>query len=301
MTLVPIEALTTLTKFEQEVALTMMLDEAHAWLTQAVEATDPVHASDFKAWASTVMEAARQKKLSLGVQQKAEVIVRRAERNVGLAIRKGQAEGTITTRSDNAATAAVVPGAGSRGVDADQFPGKAKPTDFASKSELFGSGRTPGFYAMAEASDEHFEEALEEAVLEGKVNRGNVATKARQKQNVVTRDMRAQWIRDMAEQGYASRQMVARVGVTEETVRLIAREFDIEIPADKVLKGSRRLDHTQMVENHVTALGNSVAALQYIDFAEVDFKEADEWVSSLTTSIAALNRFKKQIKENTHV
>ena len=50
---------------------------------------------------------------------------------------------------------------------------------------------------------------------------------------------RADLIADLAAEGYTSRQMPEKVGVTEHTVRLIARQHGIKIPADKVMGRAR--------------------------------------------------------------
>lgn len=81
---------------EQEIAVTMMLGQSRQWLDRALEATNPARAvSEFKAFVATVAEAAKQKKLSEGIQLDAVEMVRRAERALGVAIRKGQDAGEI--------------------------------------------------------------------------------------------------------------------------------------------------------------------------------------------------------------
>lgn len=116
------------------------------------------------------------------------------------------------------------------------------------------------------------------------------------------REQRAELIAEMAGKGYTSRQMASKAGVRDERVRQIARDFNIEIPADRVVLGTRRINWTDALRNTVVAVENSAEFLEaQIDLAEVDFTEADEWLSSLTTSIRALNRFKQQIKEHSHV
>ncbi len=86
--------------------------------------------------------------------------VRRAERCIALAIRKGQAEGRIETRSDAASRAGRIgQGTLERSRDATTF--KPAPSDFATHSELYG--HDGGAYAMADdVSEEAFEAAIEE-------------------------------------------------------------------------------------------------------------------------------------------
>ena len=96
--LVPVDnmaAVEALDPQAREVAVTQMLTEARAWLAHAVESTGPQVIANFKAQMATVAEATKQLNLSKEIQLDAQEMVRRAERGVGLAIRKGQAEGTI--------------------------------------------------------------------------------------------------------------------------------------------------------------------------------------------------------------
>lgn len=101
--LVPADNMSALNQLDpqaREVAVTRMLSEARSWLAHAVEATDPQSISTFKAQMATLVEATKQLNLSKGIQLDAQEIQRRAERGVGLAIRKGQAEGTVAARGD---------------------------------------------------------------------------------------------------------------------------------------------------------------------------------------------------------
>lgn len=91
-----IATLETLPKEAQELAITSMLDQSRQWLDRALEATNPTReVAEFKAFIATVAEAARQKKLSEGIQLDALEMVRRSERALGVAIRKGQEAGEL--------------------------------------------------------------------------------------------------------------------------------------------------------------------------------------------------------------
>lgn len=284
-------ALEPLTPEARETAVTHMLSEARSWLAHAMEASEPASIATFKAQMATVAEATKQLGLSKEIQLDAQEMVRRAERGVGVAIRKGQAEGTVRRQSDNQYT--------DRNSQTDSI--KVNPTDLVKSHELAGVHGNGGIYAMTDdVTDEQFNDAVAEAKSEANLSRANVVRKINGDSNGMTRKQRADVISDLAARGYSSRQMPARVGVSEETVRVIARDFNIDIPADKMTLHTRRLDHTHMVESTVTALDNLVSALNLIEFAEVDPAQAAEWATSLTQSIAALKRFHNQIKEMTH-
>lgn len=286
------------------VAITSYLEQAKTWLATAVEQTGPNEIAAARAELATAAEATKQLHLSRDIQHDADEMVRRAEWALGRSIRDGQASGEIETKAEATRRATMLREVKAGRADQSVVDNliKPKPTDFATKSELYKHGGDGILGRLAEASAAELEDALELSRADGNLSRANVLRNIKtQSKSVVTRDMRAEMIHNLAEQGYTSRQMVDKVGVVEETVRLIARDFGIEIPADKVVGRQRRLDHTAMVQQTVVSLSNEVDALKYIDFAEVDFSEADEWVASLNQSIKELRRFANRIKETTHV
>ena len=94
-------------------------------------------------------------------------IVRRAERCIGLAIRKGQEEGRIAQRGDIGARGGKV--------------GSRRGGHLGRTSEIFGS-RDEGTdtYAMTDGvTDAQFESAISEAKAEGNLSRANVVRKVR--------------------------------------------------------------------------------------------------------------------------
>lgn len=278
----------------REVAVSTYLEYAKTWLATAVETTGPEQIAMARAEIATAAEATKQLHLSKEIQLDAQEMVRRAEYALGKAIRKGQAEGTVRSKGNGGGT----PNGAPRGDNT-----MCSPYDFASHSELHGQGdQGNGILGLASAAPDEFGAALDEAKEEGNVSRANVVRKIkRQAQATLSRQQRADLIEDLAAQGYSSRQMPKKVGVSEETIRQIARDFDIEIPADKIVGRSRRLDHTQILESTVYGLEDTVSAIRLIDYSEVDPAKANEWATSLTDSISELRRFLKQIKEMTHV
>ncbi len=112
-----------------------------------------------------------------------------------------------------------------------------------------------------------------------------------------TRDQRADIIREMAAQGYSSRQMPGRVGVAEATVRLIARDFGINIPADKAIGKTRRIDSNRIAREIVQGMEGTRMSLELINYDVLDREEAAHWDAALGVSFEALTRFRKQIKE----
>lgn len=279
MSLVPIDP-------KNEGSVITLLEVAASWLSEAVHRGEAGEVAAVKAQIATAAEATKQLGLSKEIQLDAQEMVRRAEYALGKAIRRGQAEGTIATqgrRHDLLATSEKLPHA----VDIDR--------------SIYQNGSQ--IMTMVDGVEpETFDAAVTEAKSEGNLSRANVVRKVKKEDGPTTRDQRADLIRDLADKGYSSRQMPNKVGVSEETCREIARAYGISIPADKQLNRGRRIDWTDAVAQTVVALENSVEFIEnQVDLSEVDLSEADEWVSSLTKSIRALNRFVKQIKEQTHV
>lgn len=119
-------------------------------------------------------------RLALNVEQVAPAeFVRRAERGLGVAIREGQADGTVETVSEGKSRGSAVR---DDVVTYDEI--KPKPTDFAGKYEL--SNTHGGIYDLTDGvSDEQFEESIAEAKDEGNLSRANVARKAKGKAQIV--------------------------------------------------------------------------------------------------------------------
>lgn len=164
--LVPVDniaALESLDAAGREVAVGQMLDQARAWLAH-VRAAQDVHArdiADFRNFIATAAEAARRVKVSKECQLDAEEIVRRSERELGLAIRKGQDAGEIARHgSHDLHVVEILPVNAVAGVNS-------------------ASSVTP-LYAMADGvTDEQFDTALAEAKSEGNLSRANVVRKVK--------------------------------------------------------------------------------------------------------------------------
>jgi hypothetical protein len=300
VTLVPIDAsgeASVVAINRDEASVLHVLERARELSVTALALTGPAEIAAFKAQLVTAQTYAKELRLARGVHLDFAEVVRRFEYELGRSIREGQADGSIASKSQLASYAGKV-SAGQRLGQSQSLEPLPKPSDFASESELMGA-RQDGIYALADnGTPEEFEVALEEAKAEGNPSRANVVRKLKAKNElVVTRDMRAEVIRNLAEQGYSSRQMPAKVGVTEETIRLIARDFDIEIPADRSISRTRRVDSNHIVANTVTALEGLVMGIDLIAYDELDPKEVSQWADSLSHSIRTLNRFMKQIKE----
>lgn len=103
---------------------------------------------------------------------------RRAERGLGVAIREGQANGTVETPDEGKLRGVLNRRMGSSSAAGAELE-KLRPTDLATARELTGS-RGAGIYAITDAvSDEQFETAVTEAKAEGNLTRANVTRKCK--------------------------------------------------------------------------------------------------------------------------
>lgn len=264
-----------------------VLEQAKTWLATAVEMTGPEEIAAAKAHIRTAETYARELHLSKDIQQDAQEMVRRAEYALAKSIRKGQEEGTIRSRDGH-------PFRGNQhGPTAEvQDANLTSPYDFIPRNQEGHEVRTLGSVGPAQ-----FEEALGEAKAEGNLSRANLVRKVKQQASPQTRDTRADLIAELAEQGFSSRQMPGRVGVSEGRVREIARAYGIEIPADKTVSRTRRVNSAQIAGQTVTALEGLVMGIDLIDYADLDPTETSQWLDSLSQSIRVLNRFHNKIKE----
>ncbi len=280
---------------KSEGSVLTLLEVAATWLAEAVHRGEPGEVALVKAQLATAAEATKQLNLSKDIQLDAQEMVRRAEYALGKAIRRGQEEGTMAVRGSF--------GAGRSASEADL----KRPTDFASDAELHGNPtkNAPGILALVDAAPEpaDFDAALSQAKAEGNLSRANVARKSRGGAPLptshISRESKADQIAQLAAQGYSSRQMPSRVGIAEDTIRNIAREYDIDIPADRSIARTRRINSTDVVVNTATALEGLVSGVELVEYGDVDPAVASQWVDSLSESMRALNRFVRQIKEQT--
>lgn len=98
-------------------------------------------------------------------------------------------------------------------------------------------------------------------------------------------------IRQMAADGFSSRQMAAELGLTEVGCREIIRTEGIDVPADLVTKNMRRHDPNRIVERMVMDAENLCADVNLIEFDALDRERLPEWLDSLKTSRAKLVSF----------
>lgn len=300
--LIPVNAV-TLSRYEragQELAVSSYLEQARNWLATAVEHTGPEQVAAAKAQIATAAEATKQLGLSKEIQLDAQEMVRRAEYALGKAIRKGQEEGAITvigskpnghseyTRVRNGRVEHM------NGRVPDENASIASPTDFLPHAQE----RHDVYTMTGDVAPEQFDAAIDAAKAEGNLSRANVVRKIKGAPATETRESRAARIAELASQGYTSHQIAKEVGLHRSTVAEIAHDFDITITADVVRGKVRRFDHNRVLDNVTEALEVAAMSLRDVDPAQLDEDEALERLDSLTTSINALSKAVKKIKES---
>ena len=136
-----------------------LLERGKTWLTMAVERDAEVgDLVEFKGQAETVRVYTVQKQLGKDAELAAAELVRRAERGIGLAIRKGQEAGEILRVGEHRS---------------------GLPDEKISPAQFFnGGGETADTYAVTDGvTDEQFEAGLAEAKAEQNLARANVVRK----------------------------------------------------------------------------------------------------------------------------
>lgn len=180
--------------------VTQALRESCAWLALACDSTDPARIADFKAWAATVEEATKQKKLGRKAELDAAEMVRRAERGIGVAIRNGQEAGEIRKPGDNVVHRGDV-GRGGHLKSAAELVGAKSRQEVQSKYGVLAGS----------VDDEEFDKAVTEAKSEGDLSHANVVRKVKgQKNGVETRSQRADRIREKTGQRRGTLQVFGR-------------------------------------------------------------------------------------------
>jgi Family of unknown function (DUF6551) len=210
-------------------------------------------------------------------------IVRRAERGIGVAIRRGQQDGEIARPGDHRSH-------GSPGVHGGN-PNDRHDDHLGSPGSFFrhGDERADTYAMTAGVSDADFENAIGEAKAEGNLSRANVVRKVRQQRRAPPAPeghvpdpadnspeaaaARIKLIGEFAARGMSSGQIGERLGIAGDQVRQLAREHGIGIPADAVLGRARRPDSAR-IERQARLRWVPLAQMRVNPLAQRDFNSA---------------------------
>ncbi len=275
---------------------------AKTWLQEALEHGQIEAIAEVKSQAEALRVYTTQRQLGKDAQLAAAEIVRRAERGIGLAIRRGQQTGQIARRGDRRSRGAAGISAGNRN---DRYD------DHLDSPDVFfrHAEERADAYAMTDGvSDADFEDALSEARAQGNLSRANVVRKIRQSRSAPPPGPLGPGVQGAvqpphdliarhAAAGMSSRQIGDRLGIGAHQVRGIAREHGITIPADAVVGRTRRPDANRIVRHTTHALEGLAMSVALANPADLDPAEAAEWAASLTRSIRVLNRYVAKMRK----
>lgn len=268
-------------------------ERAKDWLRQALERGDIEGIVDLKSQAEAIRTYTVQKQLGKDAELSAAEIVRRAERGIGLAIRKGQEAGEFRKQGE---TSRFV-----LGPDAT----KNSPSDVFSHH-----GERADVYAVTDGvSDEQFDEAIDEARDEGNLSRANVVKKVAQVKeasvpNVLDGsragvELRVATARQMAAEGATSKQIAKRIGIAKESMHAFRTRHGIDVPADRIVGRTSDIDSNRVIGATVDSLRNVDTGLHLVEWDELDLEQFPDWISvlkearkSITTLINNLEKEK---------
>jgi hypothetical protein len=279
------------------------MEHAKQWLGQLELDGDLTRIVELRSQAEAIRRYTGRAQLSKDAHLAAEEMVRRAERAIATGIRRGQEAGTI--RSPKSHTGNQF------GREHDE---RGSPTDYATIGALAGDRHQgkPGYYHLADGvTDEQFEKAIAEARAEGSLKRASVYRKIRHENyadgwipDIMDRSAQAsvrrrELIRDLADGGYSSRQISEQIGTLDQTVRSIARDSGIDIPADRIVGKTHRHDGDRIVEEVTHILDGATMSLGLVSPGDLDPAQVRDWAVSLTRSTRAINRFARTITKET--
>lgn len=276
-----------------EAAIADALARCKSWMAGACRDGDALAVAEFKVRATELAERARREGLNTEHQLDALETVRRAERGLGLAIRRGQELGVIAKTGDIG---------GYMGTGRDRTP---RGGDLLRPAEIAGVASPSGLSAMYAAADDvtddEYEAALAKARAEGEMTRVNVRRKLVENGSLtLSPSEKVDLIRELASIGHSSRQIGPRIGWSEEHIRRQARKFAIDIPADRITRGAHRVDPERVVRETVHALEGLAQGLGLLspeDYDDLDSALMSEWRGSLNQSLRSVRNLVKELSK----
>lgn len=105
-------------------------------------------------------------------------------------------------------------------------------------------------------------------------------------------------LRELADSGHSAAQIADLLGyASAHTVRNTARNIGVTIQADRAMGRPRKIDSNRVMRETVHALEGLAMGVRLVRVEELDETEIQEWTSSLTKSLQAVNQLVKQMKE----
>jgi hypothetical protein len=104
-------------------------------------------------------------------------------------------------------------------------------------------------------------------------------------------------MREMAADGYTSRQIAAELGLSEEGCRTILRAESIDVPADRAVGITKRHDSNRIVDQMVLDAENLTADVRLIEFGDLAPERIGAWLDSLHQSAKSLRSFIQRLTQ----
>lgn len=238
----------------------LALARAKSWIADALQHGDIDQIVEIKAAGEAIRSYTAQRQLGKDVELSALEIIRRAERGLGAAIRRGQEAGEIAKRGYHPPSADQTYTRTRNGVEQtvhiqapDLQPKLPSPGSFFTNAQEWSETLT----IADTVTDERFEQVIADAKEEGNLSRANVLRK-----------------------------------VKGEPVPKATRP--------EHLRGTRHLDSARIIGQTVDLVGNASdlgSLLDQVDFTTLDPAQLEEWVRSLSKSISALRSLKNRLEK----
>lgn len=272
-------------------------EHAKTWLAYALEHGEIDKLVELKSQAEAIRVYTAAKQYGRDAELSAAEIVRRAERGIGLAIKKAQGSGEVRRQGQSRAKNIV-----------DQK--LVSPTEFYNNAQEGHEIRV-----QASASDDQFDEAIAEAKAEENLSRANVVRKVqgvpspapqngRTDRSRVAVTEREHGVRKMAGEGYTSVQIAESLGIGDEAVVRIAARLGVDIPANAAMgrTRNRKYDADRIVSTIVHDLEGARISIKLVDYTTLDRDQIPTWIDSLTESVKAVQALKNAlVKESNRV
>lgn len=243
---------------------------------------DTVHG--FKLWAVQLATQAYSRGLNKAVVVEAQEIARRSERALAMAVFAAQKSGLVMSVRGSA--------------------GRSPRDFFASVRENIDA------YEMAGVDDELFEEIIKLHRIDGKITRGGVASdcKERSGRKVTSLTPRVEiptdpddLIRELAAEGATSAQISDRLNVPTAMVRKRAKAAGIDMPADRLMANTHKINPERIVRETVNMLSGieyGLNVLTLADYGAMSPELSEEWVHALEGPMRAMRKLVKELKNN---
>jgi hypothetical protein len=106
-------------------------------------------------------------------------------------------------------------------------------------------------------------------------------------------------IQELASQGLRSEQIGAKIGIKEQTVKVLAKKANIPLP-DALIGKVRRLNINRILDGTVSNVESMMAGLDLInaDLNGIDPSKIEAWTATFRSCISALNGLISKLKRH---